>query len=201
MLTRIDNPAITHNVHDVPIAEDVTLHVATLHHAGRSGRTALYIHGSGTVGNHTLVERPSRWLIDRGLYDTVIMPDRRGCGASSPWTHKPTIRDQATDMQALLNALDIAGPLDLLGLSTGGPIALTAAYLDDRARLVGLIASSPTLQQIAWPWNWLIRSGLVPAIMKLVFRREIGKAEPRYIDYDFIHDWQDPTRTERWQHF
>ncbi len=205
MLTRIDNPRILEETQDVQIAPEATLHVATLRHAERAGRedarTALYVHGSGTVGNHTIVERPSRWLIDRGVYDVVIMPDRRGCGGSSPWTRKPTIRDQARDMEALLDALAVEGPLDALGLSTGGPIALTLAHLDERVRLVGLISSSPTLKQIAWPWNWLIGIGLVPAVMKLMYRREIGQEEPRYIDYDFMYDWENPTRRERWEHF
>jgi len=201
MLRRVENPDIRETVEDVEIAPDVVLHVATLRHARREGRTALYVHGSGTVGNHTIVERPSRWLIDQDVYDTVIMPDRRGCGASSPWTRKPTIRDQARDMKMLLDALDVEEQLDVLGLSTGGPIALTLAYLDDRIQLVGLMSSSPTLEQIAWPWNWLINIGLVPAAMKLMYRREIGKEEPEYIDYDFMYDWENPTRKERWEHF
>jgi pimeloyl-ACP methyl ester carboxylesterase len=201
MLKRIDNPNITKDIQYVKIARGGTLHVATLRHQSRTGRTALYIHGSGTVGNHTIIERPSRWLIDQDLYDTVIMPDRRGCGASSPWTHRPTLRDQALDMKALLDALEVEDPLDALGLSTGGPIALTLADLDERVQLVGLISSSPTLKQIAWPWNWLISIGLVPAIMKLMYRREIGKAEPKYINYDFMYDWENPTRRDRWEHF
>jgi len=201
MLKRIDNPAIVEDVQDVQIAQDVTLHVATLCHEERAGRAVLYIHGSGTVGNHTIVERPSRWLIDQGLYDTVIMPDRRGCGASSPWTRKPTIRDQARDMKTLLDALGAEGSLDVLGLSTGGPIALTLAHLDDHVQLVALIGSSPTLKQIAWPWNWLIAIGLVPAVMKLMYRREIGQAEPKYVDYDFMYEWENPTRKERWELF
>ena len=68
-------------------------------------------------------------LIDRGLYDTVILPDRWGCGASSGWNWEPTSGDQAQDMQVLFDALGVEGPLDVLGLSTGGPIALTLAHL------------------------------------------------------------------------
>jgi len=201
MLERIDNPAIVEEAQDVEIAQDVTLHTVTLSHEDRAGRMALYVHGSGTAGNHTIVSRPSRWLIDRRLYDTIIMPDRRGCGASSPWTWEPTIRDQAQDMKALLDALGVEGALDVLGLSTGGPIALTLAHLDDRVHLVALISSSPTLKQIAGPWSWLIAIGLVPAVMKLMYRWEIGKAEPKYIDYDFMYDWENPTRRERWERF
>jgi pimeloyl-ACP methyl ester carboxylesterase len=201
MLEKVDNPAIGKKVQDVEIARDVKLHSVTLRHQERAERTALYIHGSGTAGNHTIVERPSRWLIDQGLYDTVVLPDRRGCGASSPWTQEPTLGDQADDMKVLLDGLGIEEPLDVLGLSTGGPIALTLAHLDDRVQLVALISSSPTLKQIAWPWSWLIDIGLVPAVMKWIFRREIGKAEPKYVDYDFMYDWESPTRGDRWQRF
>jgi pimeloyl-ACP methyl ester carboxylesterase len=201
MLKKIDNPAIEEEKQDIEIIRDGKLHVVTLRHAEHSGRIALYIHGSGTIGNHTIVERPSRWLIDQALYDTVIMPDRRGCGASSPLTYKPTLRNQAKDLKSLLDGLKIQDPLDVLGISTGGPIALTLAFLDDRLQLVGLIGSSPTMKQIAWPWSWLIRVGLIPALMKLMIRRQIGKAEPEYIDYDFMYDWENPTRLERWEQF
>lgn len=201
MMQKVHNSAIEQTAQDVEIAPDVHLHVATLRHRERTGHTALYIHGSGTVGNHTIIERPSRWLIDQNVYDTVIMPDRRGCGNSSPWDHKPTLREQADDMQRLLDVLAVDAPLDVLGLSAGGPIALTLAHMDSRVQLVGLIASSPTLKQIAFPWNWLIASGLVPFVMKMMYRREIGKAEPKYIDYDFMYEWDNPTRQERWEHF
>jgi pimeloyl-ACP methyl ester carboxylesterase len=200
-LERVENPAIVEYVQDVDISRDARLRVVTLHHAERSGRTALYIHGSGAVGNHTIVERPSRWLIDQEHYDSIILPDRRGCGASSPWKYKPSICDQAQDMRALLEALKIQAPLDVLGLSTGGPIALTLAYLEDLIRLVGLISSSPTLKQIAWPWNWLVRIGLLPAVMKIMYRQQIGRDEPKYIDYDFMYDWEKPSRIDRWEHF
>jgi pimeloyl-ACP methyl ester carboxylesterase len=201
MLEDVENPAIEEQAQDVEIEPGVTLHVATLRHRERRGRVALYVHGSGTVGNHTIVERPSRWLVDQDVYDEVMMPDRRGCGASSPWTRKPTLEDQARDMKAVLDAMGVDGPLDALGLSTGGPIALTMAHIDDRVKLVGLISSSPTLGQMAWPWRWLIKIGLVPAVMKMMYRRQIGKGEARYIDYDFMYDWEHPTRRERWEHF
>jgi pimeloyl-ACP methyl ester carboxylesterase len=207
MLEKIDNPQIGKEVRDVQISDQVSLHVGVLRHKTRasseigSDRTALYIHGSGTAGNHTIVERPSRWLIDQDLYDTIIMPDRRGCGASTPWDHKPTIREQAQDMEALLDAMGATGSIDVLGLSAGGPIALTHADIDDRVQLVALISSSPTLGRIAWPWNWLVRIGLVPAVMKAMYRRQIGTAEPKYIDYDFMYEMEEPTRQERWARF
>jgi len=200
-LRKVHNSHIISEIRDVPIDEGAILHTEILRHNERSGRKLLYIHGSGTVGNHTIVKRPSLWLIDQDLYDTVILPDRRGCGASSPWEEKPTLRIQAEDMKDLLDALGIEGPVDVAGISYGGPIALTLAYLDDRIQRVLLVASSPTLGQIAWPWNWLIHIGLVPAVMKRMYKREIGKAEPKYIDYDFMYEMEEPTRQERWEHF
>jgi pimeloyl-ACP methyl ester carboxylesterase len=112
VLTRVNDPADVEDTQGVRIAPDVTLHGATLPHKEpaerEEARVALYVHGSGTVGNYTIVERPPRWLMDRRIYDSVILPDGRGCGSSSPWTGKPTIRDQARDMQALLDALESA---------------------------------------------------------------------------------------------
>ncbi|MGC9399415.1 MAG: alpha/beta fold hydrolase [Anaerolineae bacterium] len=201
MLPYIKKEEIRSDVRDVEIFEGVSLHVKILQHAKRSGRTALYIHGSGTVGNHTIVERPARWLIAEDVYDTMILPDRRGCGASSPWDHQPSLREQARDMEALLDALGVEKPVDALGISYGGPIALTLADVDARVQLVGLVSSSPTLGQIAWPWNWFVKLGILPAVMKRMYRREIGKAEPRYINYDFMYEWKEPTRQERWEHF
>ena len=147
----------------------------------------MLIHGGGAGANHTIVERPARWLVDRQVYEKIILPDRRGNGASSPLTEIPTFRDHARDMVALLDAQGETGPLDVMGISYGGPIALTLAAMDDRVRRAILFASSPAMH-FSWPWNWLIGSGLVPWVMKFMYRREIGKAEPRYPDLDIAYE-------------
>jgi pimeloyl-ACP methyl ester carboxylesterase len=196
MLEQIQNPELETDLRDVDISEDAVLHVKFITHAHFDGPTLLLIHGGGAGANHTIVERPARWLVDRGIYGRVILPDRRGNGASSPLTHIPTFRDHARDMAALLDALDESGPVDAMGISYGGPIALTLADIDDRIARVILYASSPAMR-FKWPWNWLIRSGLVPWIMRAMYRREIGTAEPQYPDLDVAYEQR--SKQEDWE--
>lgn len=196
MLQTIDNPEIKTTVRDVDIAGDAHLHVKFLDHAAYEGPTLLLIHGGGAGANHTIVERPGRWLVDQRVYGRVILPDRRGNGASSPLTHIPTFRDHARDMIALLDALDEPAPLDVMGVSYGGPIALTQADMDDRIARAILYASSPAMH-FRWPWNWLIRSGLIPWIMRRMYKREIGKADPQYPDLDVAYEQR--SKQEDWE--
>lgn len=105
MLEKVDNPQIMTRIRDVDISNEAYLHVKFLEHKEDDGPALLLIHGGGAGANHTIVERPARWLVDHKLYSRVILPDRRGNGASSPLEHIPTFRDHAEDMQALLDAL------------------------------------------------------------------------------------------------
>jgi pimeloyl-ACP methyl ester carboxylesterase len=196
MLQKVESSVVETNVRDVDISDDAHLHVKFLHHTEQMGPTLLLIHGGGAGANHTIVERPARWLVDQGVYGRVILPDRRGNGASSPLTHIPTFRDHARDMRALLDALGETGPLDVMGVSYGGPIALTHADIDDRIARVILYASSPAMH-FSWPWNWLIGSGVIPWIMRRMYKREIGTAEPRYVDLDVAYEQQ--TKQEDWE--
>jgi pimeloyl-ACP methyl ester carboxylesterase len=196
MLHKIKTTQIETTVRDVDIPDDAHLHVKILEHASYDGPTLLLIHGGGAGANHTIVERPARWLVDQQIYGRIILPDRRGNGASSPLTHVPTFRDHARDMIALLDALGQSAPLDVMGISYGGPIALTQADMDDRVARVILFASSPAMN-FRWPWNWLIRSGLVPWIMRRMYKREIGKAEPRYPDMDVAYEQR--SKEEDWE--
>jgi pimeloyl-ACP methyl ester carboxylesterase len=189
MLQQVQNPHIHTRSVDVDIYENVHLHVELLEHAERSAaRTLLFIHGGGAATNHTIVRRPSRWLIDRNLFDRAILPDRRGNGGSSPITELMTFEDQAEDMRRLLDALGERGPLTAMGISYGGPIALTLAALDDRIQRVILLASSPTMNEMAWPWNWLMKSGLLTTYMRWLYKREVGKAEPHVFDLDVAYE-------------
>lgn len=196
MLHRIENPQIETTVRDVKITGDAHLHVKFLNHATYHGPTLLLIHGGGAGANHTIVERPGRWLVDQRIYGCVILPDRRGNGDSSPLTHIPTFRDHARDMVALLDTLGETGPLDVMGVSYGGPIALTQADIDDRIARVILYASSPAMH-FRWPWRWLIRSGIVPWIMRRMYKREIGKAEPQYPDLSVAYGQR--SKQEDWE--
>jgi pimeloyl-ACP methyl ester carboxylesterase len=187
-LPPLDAPQISAETRHVAIGRDGELFVKVLRGPLRSGRRAIYIHGGGGGGNHTLIERPSRYLIHDGLFDEMLLPDRRGDGASSPLTHKQTVREHAEDMRDLLDAMGEAGPLTALGVSYGGPIALGLAAIDMRIERVVLVASSPALSQNNGVARLLIKSGVLRPMMKLVYRAYLGKLPPEYTDFDRAYD-------------
>jgi pimeloyl-ACP methyl ester carboxylesterase len=187
-LPKIDTPDIHSSTEQIPIGPDASLFLKTLTGPRRSGRRAIYIHGGGGGGNHTLIERPSRYLICNGFFDEILLPDRRGDGASSPLTHKQTVREHAEDMRVLLDQFDSREPLTALGVSYGGPIALNLAAIDPRIERVVLVASSPALSQNNGVARLLLQSGALRPLMKLVYQRYLGKLPPGYTDFDPAYD-------------
>ncbi|HZW04084.1 MAG TPA: alpha/beta hydrolase [Anaerolineaceae bacterium] len=188
MLAKVTNPEITTATRTLTIASDAEIFTKILTGPRCSGRTAIYIHGGGTGGNHTLIERPSRHLIEDGFFDTVILPDRRGDGASSPLTGKYSVLEHAQDMRALLDRLEVAGPITAMGVSYGGPIALDLAAIDPRVERVILVASSPTLSSTSGLTAFLAKSGLLRRMFILATRRFLGKLPPAYTDFDPAYD-------------
>ena len=188
MYPRVENPLITASTSQIEIGENVHLFLKILRGPMRSGRRAIYIHGGGGGGNHTLIERPSRHLIHQGFFDEILLPDRRGDGASSPLDHRQTVREHAKEMSALLNALNERGPLTAMGVSYGGPIALGLAALDNRIERVVLVASSPSLSQNNGIARFLLKSGMLSILMKSVYRRFLGQLPPEYVDFDPAYD-------------
>lgn len=192
MLPRVEDPTISTETCAVPIDRDALMFVKILRGPRRSGRTAIYIHGGGSGGNHTIVERPSRHLIHSGFFDTILLPDRLGDGASSPLKAKHTIMDHARDMAALLDQLEIHGPLTALGVSYGGPIALGLAQIDRRVERVALVASSPCLSENNGLTHLLVQSGLLRRIMRISYRANLGKLPPGQVDFDPAYDAKSP---------
>ncbi|HEX2981369.1 MAG TPA: alpha/beta hydrolase, partial [Anaerolineaceae bacterium] len=188
MLAKVNDPQIHTETQLIRIDPQGQIFMKTLIGPRRSGRTAIYIHGGGGGGNHTLIERPSRRLIQAGLFDTILLPDRRGDGASSPLPHKYTIHEHAMDMKNLLDRLDKNGPLTAMGISYGGPIALGLAAIDPRIERVVLVASSPALSQNNGIARFLLHSGILHLLMKTVYRNFLGKLPPTYTDFDPAYD-------------
>ncbi|MFN7036177.1 MAG: alpha/beta fold hydrolase [Bellilinea sp.] len=188
MLARVTNPNIRSETRAFEIETNATLFVKILNSEPQSHRTALYIHGGGNGGNHTLIERPSRHLIAKGFFDTIILPDRRGDGASSPLPRKFSVRDHAQDMQRLLNALEITQPITAMGVSYGGPIALDLAAIDSRVERVILVASSPTLSSNNGIARFLLKTGLLKLMLNLSSALYLGKLPPAYTDFDPAYD-------------
>lgn len=152
------------------------------------GKTAIYIHGGGSGGNHTILLRPAKWLIEQGLFSKVILPDRRGEGLSTPLTQKLTILDHAKDMKALLDELNIEEKITVIGISYGGPIALELAGLDSRVDEVILMASSPSLREVKGIQGFLYRNNLLEKITKYFYKKNLGKLSTEYPDLEKIYD-------------
>ncbi|MEW6181483.1 MAG: alpha/beta fold hydrolase [Chloroflexota bacterium] len=188
MLARVTNPNIRAETRTIEIEPTANLYVKILSSTPLSHRTAIYIHGGGNGGNHTLIERPSRHLIDRGFFDTIILPDRRGDGGSSPLPRKFSVRDHAHDMRRLLDALEITQPVTAMGISYGGPIALDLAALDSRVERVVLVASSPTLSANNGIARFLLKTGLLKVMLNLSSAMYLGKLPPAYTDFDPAYD-------------
>ena len=68
----------------------------------------------------------------------VIAPDLRGFGGTSPFSGTPSLEQMAEDVAALLDALGVAEPVVLGGLSMGGYVTL-AFVRRHAARLRGLV--------------------------------------------------------------
>ena len=188
MLAKVNNPNIRAETLTIEIEPNASLFVKILNSASLSHRTAIYIHGGGNGGNHTLIERPSRHLIDKGFFDTIILPDRRGDGGSSPLPHKFSVRDHAHDMRQLLDFLEVNQPITAMGISYGGPIALDLAAIDPRIERVVLVASSPTLSSNNGIARFLLKTGLLKLILNLSSAMYLGKLPPAYTDFDPAYD-------------
>ena len=152
------------------------------------GKTALYIHGGGSGGNHTMLLRPAKWLIEKGLFSKVILPDRRGEGYSTPLTSKLSIKDHASDMKALLDKMEIEGDVTVLGLSYGGPIAIELASMDSRIKEVILVASSPSLKDVNGLRGILYRSNLLEKISTSYYKKNLGKLPATYPDFENVYE-------------
>jgi len=189
MLTKVINPQITAETRKVRVSPQMEIFLKVLTGPRRSGRSAMYIHGGGGGGsNHTLIERPSRHLVNDGYFDRMLLPDRPGEGASSPMDHPMTIPEHAAVMRAMLDELGEKGPITAMGVSYGGPIALELASIDSRVERVVLIASSPTLRQASGLAGFLARTGLLTMLMKKAVLSQIGKLPPEYPDLDPAYD-------------
>ncbi|WP_422485685.1 alpha/beta hydrolase [Gudongella sp. DL1XJH-153] len=154
----------------------------------KKGKTAIYIHGGGSGGNHTLLLRPTKWMIEHELFSKVILPDRRGEGLSSPLKEKLTIKDHAKDMKALLDKLEVNGPITAIGLSYGGPIAIELAAMDSRIDEVILMASSLGLRDVDGFRGFLYKHDLLTPIVKRYYRRNLGKYDWKYSEFENVYD-------------
>jgi len=190
------------NIHDEKIEEKSqvfhvstggSIHAKTVYRVGMEGATALFIHGGGSGGNHSMLTRAARWLVAKGAFSCVILPDRRGSGMSSPLEKSMTFSDNAADMQSLLDAMGVHGYITAMGISYGGPIALTLAAIDPRVNRVILVASSASLRSAKGFKGFLYRTNLLKPIIAVVYGKLVGSLPPSRADFDPIYDASSPT--------
>lgn len=164
----------------------------------QQGKTALYIHGGGSGGNHTMLLRPAKWLIEQGFFSTIILPDRRGEGLSTPLTQKLTIKDHAEDMKALLDKIGPSERITTIGISYGGPIAIELAALDERVDEVILMASSPSLKSVKGVQGFLYRTNLLEKITRSFYEKNLGKLAVEYPDFEKVYDLRNSSELTRY---
>ena len=114
-----------------------------------SGDPILCIHGTGS--STALWREPATRLAAHGR---TIVYDRRGFGASErPDPFVTSVREQADDAAALLDALD-AAPAVVIGRSHGGEIAVDLALrYSDRVRALALLeGGAMSLAPAFQPW-------------------------------------------------
>lgn len=157
------------------------LHGPQFHVRARPPRQAVMIHGEELGANHTLLERPARWLLAREVFDTVILPDRRGCGQSSAVTHPLSPGEMGEDLHRLLGRLDEAGlfdsaaPLTAVGLSLGGLAALSMAAADRRVQCAALLGGSPLHARPGLIMRLLLRAGRMDRWIEAQLSRSLGR--------------------------
>lgn len=84
-----------------------------------------------------------KFLAAMGTDRIAIAPDTPGYGASDPPPPLPEIIDYTKAMAQALDALEIRGPVDVMGYHTGAKIALELAILrPDQVRRLVLISST-----------------------------------------------------------
>ncbi len=137
---------------------------------------------------------------------TVIAPDLRGRGGSRALVGPFGMAQHALDALAVLDACGISGPVDVVGHSMGGFVAMRFAEgFPDRVRSITLIDGGIPLQLPAGiPIDEVMRASLGPALARLeqVYPtresyRDFWRAHPAfagqwnddveaYVDYDLV---------------
>ncbi|MGE5681772.1 MAG: alpha/beta fold hydrolase [Bacillota bacterium] len=192
MLRKILNKDIICEEYLYNLGNGISIFTKILSIAGRTGKTALFLHGGGVTGNHTLSIRPSMHLIEKGVFNRIILPDRRGTGASSPFTSDIRLIEQAQDMKKLLDKIGISGDLSVIGVSYGGPVALLLASIDPRIESVTLMASSDELNLTKGKLNIFYKTGIMQGFIKLFIYSFLGRSRVsnklKYVDMDFVYE-------------
>jgi len=187
-MEKIEDPAIKAEEKKIKVKDGLELFVKILSKDNKANKTCLYIHGGAFAGNHTMIERPAKWLMQKDCFDKMILIDRRGDGRSSNLSEKYTLKQESEDIKILLDKLNIEEKLTAIGNSYGGPISLLLSQIDNRIEKVILSASSPTLWHAILPLHILFKINLLSPLIKFISYLITGRKSKKFIDLDFIYD-------------
>lgn len=98
---------------------------------GTGHRAVLLVHGFLGSGRN-LRSLARRW-VERDPSRHIVLPDLTGHGASPPLPEAPSLEDLARDLLALADALRLPRPVEIVGHSLGGRVALAALGLEPEA--------------------------------------------------------------------
>jgi pimeloyl-ACP methyl ester carboxylesterase len=163
--------------------------------------TVLAFHG--ITASHVSWRAVARQL---GPSRTFIAPDLRGRGGSRALVGPFGMAQHAKDALAVLAAVDVAGPVDIVGHSMGGFVAMRfAADYPERVRSITLIDGGiPLRLPVGIPIADLMKASLGPALARLEqpyptreAYRDFWRAHPAfagewsddveaYVDYDLV---------------
>jgi len=149
-----------------------------------AGPPLLLIHGLGSSGDDWAFQRD-----DFARTHTLILPDLRGSGRSAKPRGPYSIARFAADLWALLDALAI-GPLDLLGFSLGGAVAIEMALLRPQ-QVRRLIVCNTLASYRTDTWRKWLEAHAQLACVRLLGLRRTARLVARRM---FPHDDQAPKR-------
>ncbi len=127
----------------LPAQGEGPLPSAVLHHQekGTGRRTTFLLHGFLGQGRN-LLRLATAWLACDGTR-RFVLPDLTGHGHSPPLPPQPTLETVARDLLALVHGYE--GPVEVVGHSFGGRVALQAALLEpETIAAVTLLDISPS---------------------------------------------------------
>lgn len=166
---------------------DVTLEGTLLiPNSGETRSAAVIIHGSGTS------HRDNFWYLYQADYFAkkgimILLPDKRGSGASGGQWHTASMKDFAYDVIAgakKVQEINIADSLNLgfIGFSQGGAIApLAATHFSDTDYVVNVVGSTVSYnEQIKFEiYNDVLASGVPRFIAPLITTAYSRRAKAR----------------------
>lgn len=188
MLKKIKNAGLKEKTLRINISPEVEIFSKIITSGSKEGKTGLYIHGGAFTGNHTMIERPAKWLVAKGLFNKMILIDRRGDGFSSRLNREFTIFRESEDLKILLDKLNIDEKIIVIGNSYGGPIALLLSKIDERVEKVILSVSSPTLMHSFFPLQILFKLRILKSLIKFFAFIFTGLKKSQFTDLDFMYD-------------